>query len=273
MARKQLIKSPDETSIALPTNENKKFVAAALFKVDSLGNIAKQEKGKARFLLNPDAMEDNKAGNWVENNVPGQSDPILQWVSGGSRTLSFTALVTKDFANFKISEQDLLGDLKDTALTAVGSIASAFAGINIPPLGDALNKLVGDAKDNGEELGVSEYLDYYRSLMYPDIDEEGVLQASPPLVVLAMGKTLTTQKERNVTGTVAAKNTDLWITKNVSVRVTKWLPNLTPMEAEVSFQFVQYIMESRGSVYHKQKEVEPKPDVGDFNVGDIGSYA
>lgn len=245
MARKPQLKRTDQQNLATPTQDNNKFVYAALFTVSTSGEI-NPVQANAPFLLNPDGMEDNKDGNWVENNIPGQSDPILQWVSGGARNLSFTALVTKDTVHFPPASTDLLSGLVDSAVNAVGAIASAFAGVNVPPLGDVLGTLLGGAESVGEELSIANQLDYYRSLMYPSIDEDEVLVSSPPLVMLAVGKTLSSLQSRTTTEKISAE-TDLWATKAVNIRITKWLPNMTPMEAEVSFQFVQYVTKSRGN--------------------------
>lgn len=238
MARRQQTKRSD--AIASPQNNNTGLVKAALFTVTSAGAITNHTA--APFLLNPNGVEDTKSGNWVENNIPGQSDPVLQWVSGGARNLSFTALVTRDIADSPATDWESVA--QDTALTAVGAIASRLAGINIPPLADAKAAFLGTS-DYGNTLGISAMLDYYRSLMYPIIDENSKLESSPPLVVLAMGTTLSDMKDKKVSGKITKTNTDLWVTKNVSIRTTKWLPNLAPMEAEVTFQFTQYKMDTQ----------------------------
>ena len=46
------------------------------------------------LLLNPESLTETKAANWVQQNIPGQSDPLLQWISGSARTVTFTAKVT-----------------------------------------------------------------------------------------------------------------------------------------------------------------------------------
>jgi len=248
MSRKQQPKNRSKVFVASPARNNNGLSSAALFKVDTSGRILSEDT-LAPFLLNPNSMEDNKSGNWVENNIPGQSDPILQWVSGGSRNLSFTALVTKDTTNFpSLSTFDWTSANADTALTAVGAIASRLAGVNLPPLADIKHAIAKSTSTaSGEELSVAAMLDYYRSLMYPSINENGDLESSPPLVVLALGKTLSNISDKSITEQITATNTDIWVTKNVTIRITKWLPNLAPMEAEVSFQFVQYTMTSKSA--------------------------
>lgn len=242
MARKPLAKGGVSSTIASATQENNKLCRAAIFKVTPTGKI-NDSNPLSPMILNPETMEDTKTANWVENSIPGQSDPILQWTSSGPRVLSFTALVTKD-ANLRDTSRDPMSLLKDKAIAAVGNIASQFAGVNLPIaglLGDLLN-----SPSKGEHLTIAQELDFYRSLLYPSIDEKGVLQSSPPLVVLALGKTLSASQTRNVKGPIGPK-TDVWVTNSVNIRVTKWMPNLTPMEAEVSFQFTQYTLASRPS--------------------------
>jgi len=48
------------------------------------------------LLLNTNSITESKSANWVKHYVPGQSDPLLQWISGSERTVTFTATVTKD---------------------------------------------------------------------------------------------------------------------------------------------------------------------------------
>lgn len=231
--------------IAYPTQANTLLAKAALFKVDSLGNIL--EDTFAPFLLNPDSIEESKIGNWVENTIPGQSDPILQWVSGGARTITFTALITRDGVDLQQASKDFgLANLANMAATVVGSVATALAGVNIPPVGDVVSALLSNKPAEGEELSISRYLDYYRSLMYPVHTQDGILESSPSLVVLALGKTLNSDDTKTYIGKIST-NTDLWAVKNLSIRVTKWLPNLTPMEAEVTFSLTEYIISSKSA--------------------------
>ena len=258
MARKFQVKTTSGDGLATPTNANNKFVHAALYRVATTGEIQDSESSST-FFLNPDSIEDSKTANWVENNIPGQSDPILQWVSSGARNLNFTALVTRDTVHISSKAANPVGDLIDSAINAIGGIASKFAGVNIPPLGSALEQLFGtQTTSDGEDLTIAPILDYYRSLLYPSIDEAGILQSSPPLLVMAIGKSLSSFDGKNVSGRISPDSTDLWVAKSVNIRITKWLPNLTPMEAEVTFNLVQYTMKSRSSSSFGITDVSPQ---------------
>lgn len=49
-----------------------------------------------RFQYFPETVQDTKAVNWANREIPGASLPIYQWVSSGERSISFTAWFTCD---------------------------------------------------------------------------------------------------------------------------------------------------------------------------------
>lgn len=188
------------------------------------------------LLLNPDTMEESIVSNWVPNPIPGQSLPLLQWVHGGPRAITFDALVTRDTSEFlKPSASDPLAGAIDTAINAVGDLASSFFGVNVPPLGDLLGGFAGNT--TGEQLSVVDKLSYYRSLCYPNY-AEGIIDTSPPLVVIYAGKTF--GSAQTTPSDQLGLDSDVWCLVDLKIRFTKWLPNLTPMEAVCSFRFLQY---------------------------------
>jgi hypothetical protein len=237
MARKPQAKS---NQVAGTSQDNTDLCKAALFKVTPNNKI--QEDSLGYFLLNPSSYEESKTSNWVSHEIPGQSDPIMSWVSGGARTVNFEALITKDQATFDlVNPPDALGQFADAAVNALGNIASAFAGVNLPALGDLLG---AGGQEAGENLGITNYLNYYRSLMYPALSSnKNKLLQSPPLVALFVGKSFSKQM---AIGEVSL-NTDLWIVKDLRIKITKQLANLCPMEATVSFQLIEYIRRSKSN--------------------------
>lgn len=239
MSRKFQIKS----GLAVSENPNKNFLQAGIFKITPTNTLDKTSFGK--FLLNPSTWEEHKASNWVQHSVPGQSDPIIQWISGGARMINFEALVTKDTTQFNLQDPpDFLSNLATSAVNAVGNIASAFLGINVPNIGDLLP--VGD-QGEGEDLSIKSYLDYYRSLMYPITKEQTKLLASPPLVVLFVGKTF-----GEIAETISF-DTEVWVVTDLKIKITKQLPNLAPMEALVSFQLIEYTKQIKDQATFGQK--------------------
>lgn len=230
MARSNQQKRRDQ--IAYSSHPNKLFTAAAICTVlpDNTIDITNPY---ATFLLNPSTWEEHKTSNWIMHNIPGESDPILQWTSGGARTITVDALVTKDQSGFDLNASPI-GGLVDQALTIVGNIASSFIGINVPAIGDLLP--IGD-QGEGEELSIDNELNYYRSLLYPLTEnDKTTLSGSPPLVALFVGKSFS----KNMASPDISIDTDLWVVTDLRIKITKQLPNLAPMEATVSFQLTQY---------------------------------
>lgn len=212
---------------------------AALFAVSPDGTVERVESGI--FLLNPTSIEDGKDSNWVAQNVPGQSDPVYQWVGGGARVVRFTALVTADTSDF-ISGVTTPGKPADQGgfLGKVfsGSIASAFSKVQAPaaPVGSF-------DIDSATVLDVQRNLNYFRSLMYPRYDNfenPRRLRQSPPLLVFYSGSAI----NKFPYGTRVSSQSDLWMLTNLRIRVTKQLPNLAPLEAEVEFELTQYNVRS-----------------------------
>lgn len=226
-----------------------KLFYARLLKVNADGSVDIKNE-QAKFLLNPSAIKESKTTNWTQHNIPGQSDPVMQWVSGGPRTITFEALVTQDtsYHPYDNKSPNPIADLANSAISAVGSIASKFAGVNIP-LTDVIGALIPNQDAAGEELSIVNWLNYYRTLLYPTYASNGTLQQSPPLVILDIGRAtsraFTNKKNISPTDTV-------FVVTNLEIDITKFLPNLTPMEALVSFTLVEYI-------------IQPK-DVGSFGV-------
>lgn len=213
---------------------------AGLFPIDIKGEVKIQDAGI--FMLNPTSWQESKSANWVEHSVPGQSDPVLQWISSGPRVLTFDALVTADTSDF-ISGQKKPGEETDPlkkATTFIGSIAAAFFKVPAPS-----PRQVSD-DDRGTNLDISNYLNYYRSLLYPvydKVDKPGKLRGSPPLLVLYAGNAFN-KLPLGGPGTRVGPESDLWVLTDLQINITKQLPNLAPMEATVSFKLMQYNVRS-----------------------------
>lgn len=233
-------------NLANPGNEHSTGLLhrAALFKIDAAGNIMTSDL-EGVFLLNPSSWEENKTAKWVAHEVPGQSDPVYQWVSSGARTLTFDALVTADTSdNLSEVEEITKKASPKNVVEAVAYLAMDFFKIQIPPQRDTSPTL-----KNSEILDISDRLNYYRSLLYPTYTDPNLkespsrLQSSPPLLALFAGNTLSTLAySKRITN-----KHDVWMLTDLRIRVTKQLPNLAPMEATVTFTLTQYNIKSRDS--------------------------
>lgn len=212
--------------------------SAAILSVDKDGRIRFKDAGV--FLLNPSTITENKSSNWVQQNVPGQSDPVLQWVSSGARTIAFQALVTADTSDYVSGQKIKPGKSSnplDRVDTVFGGIAAAFFKTAVK------QERTTDPQGQGTQLDISEYLNYYRSLLYPIYSDDITnpkLVGSPPLVILLFGTSIAKFPYGD---TITAQN-DLWVVTNLEIQITKQLPNLAPMEAVVNFQLTQYNIRS-----------------------------
>ena len=52
--------------------------------------------GAIRFQFWPDSVTDGKDSPWESRSIPGLSHPLYTWVTGGDRTISFTAEFARD---------------------------------------------------------------------------------------------------------------------------------------------------------------------------------
>lgn len=246
MAVKSIKKSQAvNDSLANVNTTNNGFLRkAGLFKVKSDGTIDKNTLNISCFILNPESYEDSKSANWTPQNVPGQSDPILQWVGSGPRTLSFEALVTADTSYYD-NQQDYKkpGEESDPlkkTLSVIGDIASAFFKTPLPPSREP------QTGNKGNSLDISSYLNYYRSMLYPEYGAQysnnlaKSVTKSPPLLVLYSGNSI---NKLTISDKITT-NTDVWVLTDLKIRITKQLPNLAPMEAQVQFTLMQYNIRS-----------------------------
>ena len=273
-------KRPQKSEVVLAkqgVNNDGKLRTFGLFALDKDGIVDSKKKviDKGTFLLNPATFEESKTSNWSPQNVPGQSNPVYQWVSGGARQITFEALVTRDNFHAGSSESgDILSNLAGAALNAVGGIASELAGVSLPPLASLFP---GPDPGSGTALSIVDKLDYYRSLLHPIYTQGHTsLYQAPPLVVLAAGSTFA-GVPTPLDGPIAPPSTKasgsyvpVFIVTSLNIRITKQLPNLDPMEAMVNFTLQEYAIRPISSLNFQSGE---PPAGGDsFSLlGAIGS--
>jgi hypothetical protein len=87
--KKQSIQ-PDTRNFEPPKN---------LVKVQIVAEDMSVNDAVTQVLLNPNTITETKAANWVKHNVPGQNDPIMQYISGSERVVRFTLKLSKDLAS------------------------------------------------------------------------------------------------------------------------------------------------------------------------------
>ena len=120
-----------------PIGKSSNFFAKAIG-LDSPGSSAGNSGGSQAFQYYPEQISDSKSPEWVRKNIPGGSHPIVNFISGGERVLSFAAVFTNDqnpeklgavqaalTGNFEFGLDDLFGN---TAKKHTVDIASAELG-------------------------------------------------------------------------------------------------------------------------------------------------
>lgn len=197
------------------------------------------------LLLNPDAISESKAANWIQQQVPGQSDPLLQWVNGNERVVTFTALVTRDVAQNPTLTQTtrtervtfIEGDEASAGLEIVNGISSTTAnilsGLARP---DIIRGPADEVRTRTWIKSIQSNLDYYRSLLAPRKSSRKFQLKAPPLVRLEMG---------DILGSEQVVKRQRWVMLSYDFNITKFTPQLEPMEAQVTFTFIEYVDRSK----------------------------
>lgn len=232
------------------------------------------------LLLNPNSISESKSSNWVKHYVPGYDSPMLQWINGTERVISFTALVTKDLATTQTITRDT--DVSQVLSFSLNSGSNTVDAYNAYPESEAkiLKKML-DAASNTRlkntlntnlftatpgspeqtaaafkhaelydkippdtnmvkqlfPISIANNLDFYRSLLLPRISKaKSSVVNAPPLVILEMGTLL---------GAESVSSKMRFILLSYSINITKMTPQLVPIEAQVSFTFIEYTKTNR----------------------------
>ena len=191
------------------------------------------------LLLNTNSVSEGKSANWVKHMVPGQSDPIMQWVNGTEKTISFTAMVTKDIAsNFTVDqykdsdswtlviEPELEQKFQNTTTVQATVLTDTFSQAQFTDFARSVDT------ERYWTRSIQPQLDFYRRLLMP---RQGATATSPvktpPLVYLRMGTIL---------GARAEVENQKYLLLSYNMNITEYSPELEPTKASVTFTFVEY---------------------------------
>jgi len=114
------------------------------------------------FQYFPATIQDTKSPEWSRKNVPGGSHPIVSFINGGERLISFAAIFTQDD---NPEEQGLLSDLL-TGNFDVG-LGDLFGG--------------SQRKDTADIAGA---LGMLRKYTYPKYNESTAVASAPPFAIV-----------------------------------------------------------------------------------------
>lgn len=239
------------------------------------------------LLLNPESVTENKAANWVQQNIPGQSDPLLQWISGSARTVTFTAKVTLDLVeNFTVQEggsRDIWSLEIEPELSQIRDITDGFNSailsqlFNVSARVNPADLQESEARSRLEETSSTRWkqsiqpqLDFYRGLLVPRTGSRRNQVRTPPLVRLYMG---------DVLGAASYSANQDFILASYNINILQTTPELLPTVADVTFTFIEY--NDRGkAITPRETEQLQRNDVIRANVvdeaprvlGDVGGF-
>lgn len=201
------------------------------------------------LLLNPESITESKAANWIQHNIPGQSDPLLQWISGSARTVTFTAKVTLDLVeNFTVSkngQSDIWSLEVEPELSRIEAITDSYNSGILSQLYNVSARtespFVASAQDalqnsfDGDQTrwvqSIQPQLDFYRGLLVPRTGSRRNQVRTPPLVRLYMG---------DILGRASYSGNQDFILASYQFNILQTTPELLPTMADVTFTFIEY---------------------------------
>lgn len=208
------------------------------------------------LLLNPESVTETKAANWVQQNIPGQSDPLLQWISGSARTVTFTAKVTLDLVeNATVQSQGGTNDIWsleiEPELSRIREITDGYNAAILGQLYNVSNRVSQQELQANQgradeafrwQQSIQPQLDFYRGLLVPRTGSRRNQLRTPPLVRLYMG---------DVLGAASYSANQDFILASYNFNILQTTPELLPTVADVTFTFIEY--------NDKSKSLTPRP--------------
>lgn len=233
------------------------------------------------LLLNPESVTETKAANWVQQNIPGQSDPLLQWISGSARTVTFTAKVTLDLVeNYTLQQRGSTSEIWsleiDPELSRIQEITEGYNAAILSQLYNVSNRASQDALPTERDSttrwkqSIQPQLDFYRGLLVPRTGSRRNQLRTPPLVRLYMG---------DVLGAASYSANQDFILASYSFNILQTTPELLPTVADVTFTFIEYNDQSKSFTPRPTPSIE-RAEVREANafnnaprvLGDIGGF-
>jgi len=130
-------------------------VTAGISELDKKSNREVPSSLQA-FQYFPETISDTKAADWVRKNVPGGSHPIMSFINGGERTVSFTVIFTQEENPEEVS-----------------TVASLLSG---------KFELFKPSNRKDTEKNIPGAISYLRSFTYPDYVQD--VAKSPPFAIV-----------------------------------------------------------------------------------------
>jgi len=197
------------------------------------------------FQYWPESITDSRAINYQQKEIPGGSLPLYQWINGGERLISFTAVFTTDV--------DLL---------------SAEAPPKLFGAGDSKSKLIERLESSGvrrRNVDIRSAIAWLRQYMYPTYGNErgGALTSAPNKLILILpnsGIGLAGTNYRNPDSVIA-------VMTQCDVTYEQFFPNGLPRIASVSLAFAE-VPNHSGTIHFPGKT----PDMMDTEKNKTTGY-
>lgn len=172
----------------------------------------------------PETISDTRAVEWARRQIPGGSHPILTWISGGERVISFTAIFTQDR---NPENQSALSQ----ALTGTFDIG----------ISDDKKRNVDADPSGNEQAGIPAAIAYLRSFTYPTYPN-GAAKA-PPLAIVYLPNS-------GIIGFGGYPGSIVGAMVECNVTYEAMHRNGAPRIAAVSLSFVEAVNDSPGWAFH-----------------------
>ena len=173
---------------------------------------------RARLQYFPESLSDSRAVNYETKEIPGGSHPLYQWVSGGERQLSLTAVFTQ--------ENRLVRD-------------AAGVGFGLPAEVPSQNPFGVAFSPDKHSVDIRGAIAWLRQFTYPSYSQ-GL--ASPPLRVRL---TFPGMRLSVVPGTAITSDSLMSIMTGCDVEYMQWWPDGVPKYATVSLSFSEIVQDPR----------------------------
>lgn len=246
-------------------------------RIVALDNVTNVEV--STMLMNPNTITEQKSANWAKHYIPGQNDPLLQWISGSERVVSFSGYLTKDKASNPTYTSKTVGvgyeiyfnselsptqeiDESDVSIyegSIINSLAEISAQTEDPITFSAVAGRAADQftnpfgssdtvdEDNVPEVEADPRVKYFPLSIQKHLDyyRSLVMPRKSALGGKAKSPTLIKLEMGDILGNREITKNLKWILLDYNITVTKMTPNLIPIEAQVNFTFIEYVDQNR----------------------------
>ena len=170
------------------------------------------------FSLNPTSIKAGVGSNLANDNIPGGSDPLLRWMSGKGRTISFDLQLDGDITLRVMGNQMANGANQDAYVPATW--------------GSGKGTPVGATFSSYSVVGAMAFLDQFCFPVNPDEDGSDFdgSRGGPDRFIFTFGSYF-----RQV----------VCIMKDVSHEIEEFDPDLNPTKCKSSITFARYITDTQ----------------------------